>query len=94
MHRNRPHCSVASRCSLNQFLFGYLSFHCIGVRGSSVYGSIIDGIFRGVVEDPIRGSYYMEENSAFFKSSHGQSSFGYRGHSIMYHQDAVKFPER
>jgi len=65
------------------------------VKGSYVHGSIINGIFRGVIEDPYRGSYYAEENMIFFGARRGQSPVsGYNGHSVLYHQDAVKLPEK
>ena len=67
----------------------------VDVKGSSVHGSIINGIFRGVINDPYRGSYYVEENMLFFGGKRGQSpANGYLGHSVMYHQDAVKLPEK
>ena len=60
-----------------------------------MHGSIIDGIFRGVIEDPFRGKYYVEENTIFFGIRSGHSPLsGYRGHSVMYHQDTVKLPEK
>lgn len=65
------------------------------MKGSTVFGSIIDGIFRGVIEDPARGIYYVEENTNFFGGRNGQSPIsGYRGHSVMYHENAVKLPAK
>ncbi|XP_076816614.1 disintegrin and metalloproteinase domain-containing protein 10-like [Clavelina lepadiformis] len=64
-----------------------------GKKNSFVHGSIINGIFRGVIKDPDHGKYYVEENLDFFGGSRGQSPLaGYRGHSVVYHESAVRMP--
>nr|CAB3219987.1 disintegrin and metalloproteinase domain-containing protein 10-like [Phallusia mammillata] len=64
-----------------------------GQKNSFVHGSIINGIFRGVIHEPDRGKYYVEETHQFFGGSRGQSPMaGYRGHSVIYHEDAITHP--
>jgi len=68
---------------------------CITDYNSSlVYGSIIDGIFRGVIVDPVEGNFYVEESTLFFESSanHNPLYFPLNGHSVVYHKNAVKMP--
>ena len=66
----------------------------IGRSGSLVYGSIVDGIFRGVIEDPEYGRFFVEENTVFFGSYLNQSNdnFSHKGHSVIYHEDDVEVP--
>lgn len=60
-----------------------------------MHGSIINGIFRGVIDDPQEGTYYVEENSLFFQGSNVSLTEHFqKGHSVIYHEKAVKFPEK
>jgi len=66
-----------------------------GVADSYVHGTVIDGIFRGTIYHPDKGAFYVEESHLFFGPHTGMSPvFGYRGHSVIYRHEDVKFPER
>nr|XP_002127224.2 disintegrin and metalloproteinase domain-containing protein 10-like [Ciona intestinalis] len=66
-----------------------------GQRESYVHGSIISGIFRGVIHEPNVGKFYVEETHQFFGGSQGQSPVaGYNGHSVIYHENDVIHPKK
>ena len=56
-----------------------------------MYGSIINGIFRGVIEDPQLGKYYLEDSELFFGDALTTLP---RGHSVIYHEAAVNLPQK
>ena len=59
-----------------------------------MYGSIINGIFRGVIEDTKYGKLFIEENNVFFGKAANESvnKNSHKGHSVIYHENDVKFP--
>uniref|UniRef100_H2Y604 ADAM10 endopeptidase n=1 Tax=Ciona savignyi TaxID=51511 RepID=H2Y604_CIOSA len=66
-----------------------------GQHSSLVHGSIIGGIFRGVIHDPHKGRYYVEETHQFFGGSQGQSPIGgYNGHSVIYNENDIIPPRK
>jgi len=67
-----------------------------GVKDSHVHGSILDGVFRGHIVDPHKGTYYVDEIYEFHGgATKGQSPLhGYQGHSVIYHHDDVIMPKK
>nr|XP_039260470.1 disintegrin and metalloproteinase domain-containing protein 10-like [Styela clava] len=63
-----------------------------GKKNSLVHGNIIDGVFTGVVKDPDRGTYYIEEANAFFEGK--PPLVRQNGHSVIYHEKDVDYPHR
>lgn len=51
-----------------------------------VWGSVVDGVFEGVIDSPRLGRYYVERSHKYFPSSDGAV------HSVMYHEDEVRDP--
>ena len=68
----------------------------LGVKDSHVHGSILDGVFRGHIVDPHKGTYYVDEIYEFHGgATKGQSPLhGYQGHSVIYHHDDVIMPKK
>ncbi|XP_060523585.1 disintegrin and metalloproteinase domain-containing protein 10 isoform X2 [Cylas formicarius] len=62
--------------------------HLVGERDSTVFGSIIDGVFEGKIVSP-RGSYYVEKAHHYFPlDRYPNRTF----HSLIYHEDHVRDP--
>lgn len=60
----------------------------LGEPGSSVFGSLIDGVFEGKIVSP-KGSYYVEKAHHYFPhTTHPNKTF----HSVIYHEDHVEDP--
>jgi disintegrin and metalloproteinase domain-containing protein 10 len=62
--------------------------HLLGEPESSVFGSLIDGVFEGKIVSP-KGSYFVEKAHHYFpRTTHPNSTF----HSVIYHEDHVQDP--
>ncbi|KAF2360559.1 Disintegrin domain [Trinorchestia longiramus] len=58
-----------------------------------VWGSVVGGVFEGVIDSPAQGKYYVERSHKYFPNHpphdpSSPSSF----HSVIYHDDAVSDP--
>ncbi|KAF5276824.1 hypothetical protein FQA39_LY06376 [Lamprigera yunnana] len=62
--------------------------HLDDVPGSSVYGSIINGVFEGKIASPT-GSYYVEKAHHYFPQKHYPNK---TFHSVIYHEDHLIDP--
>ncbi|KAL1132299.1 hypothetical protein AAG570_010256, partial [Ranatra chinensis] len=60
--------------------------HIFGEPGSTVFGSILDGVFEGKIISPTE-SYYVEKASRYFPENKNQSF-----HSIVYKESDVEDP--
>lgn len=59
-----------------------------GEKGSTVFGSLSDGVFEGKIVSP-KGSYFVEKARHYFPySTHPNNTF----HSVIYHEDHVQDP--
>ena len=47
-----------------------------------------------MIEDADEGTYYVEENTLFFRGSNiSMKEHFQKGHSVIYHERAIKFPK-
>ncbi|CAG0883895.1 unnamed protein product [Darwinula stevensoni] len=63
--------------------------HLHGVPGSSVYGSLHDGVFEGNIEMP-EGTYYVERANHYFPQNQ-RRHFDF--HSVIYSENVVEEPK-
>lgn len=73
---------------LNTYLYTHIVFLCVGEPGSTVFGSITNGVFEGKIVSP-KGSYYVEKSKHYFPHNSNQSF-----HSVIYDENHVEDPYR
>lgn len=61
---------------------------CAGEPGSTVFGSILDGVFEGKIISPSE-SYYVEKASRYFPKNNNASF-----HTVVYKESDVEDPYR
>lgn len=72
--------------SWNVWVLNYVTFAFSGDRSSTVFGSLIGGVFEGKIMSR-HGSYYVEKAKHYFPHDHNDTF-----HSVIYKEQDVSDP--
>lgn len=64
---------------------------CTGEAGSTVFGSIMDGVFEGKIVSPT-GSFYVEKARHYFPPHQQKDVANQSFHSVIYNENHVEDP--